>query len=230
MLLLSDSQRTYSGTLQLKQPHHVVYKPMSDWMKSFTFFPFFLRWADFPVAFSLTSSLISAAMTMCVRASQTAVCMTPKKASLFFFYNPAWMSGKDWSGGCSHCAQRPTRSAAHTHFYTLTHAHTHMHTHTHALCLLGEEPVRLPSSSDGGTHILALSSCVWVCISFLFSCTYTHTHFTSTCPWLWLCADTLNKWEETATSYWGLSLNSNQYQLILSCVGREIDIKKYAFS
>lgn len=88
---------------------------------------------------------MSAAVTVCV--SQTAgVYESKKERGVFFLFNPAWMSGEEWSGGHSQRAQRPTRSAAHTHFHTHTHILSArgsqqgcpaeaMETHTHALCL-----------------------------------------------------------------------------------------------
>lgn len=100
-------------------------------------------------------------------------CLYDSKKGLF---NPAWMSGEEWSGGHSQHAQRPTRSAAHTHYHKNTHAHRVTHTHS-------VHEKRSQKGSSAGVMVggerrafsLFLRPCVCFCRSFLL------TYFTCTC-------------------------------------------------
>lgn len=99
---------------------------------------------------------------------------------------------------------------------SLSSSHPLSHSCTRTLCPRGDEPTRLPGWSDGETRILALS--FRLCVSLSFSLSFTDTHFTSTCPRLWLPPTHSTSESRAATSYRGLSINSNQYQLIGSCL------------
>lgn len=88
------------------------------------------------------------------------------------FFNPAWRSGEEWSGGHSQHAQWPTRSAAHTHFHKNTHAHRVTHT-------LSVHEKRSQKGSSAGVMVVgggdahSRSFSVPVCVFVSLSCSHT---------------------------------------------------------
>lgn len=133
---------------------------------SFTFFPFFLRWADFPVDFSLASSLISAAVRIC--ASQTAVYKSPKRLLI----------QHGWVGKSEVAATLRAQRDQLAQLLTPTFTHTQACTQTHWPHSVREVRSQRESPAEAMER-----RTFWLFVSlplFLF-----HSHFTSTCPRLW---------------------------------------------